>query len=145
MANIFSEVVKGFTWLGKEIVDAPAQIKRVLTIANDVKADAGTLLPEVVTVIDDVNAVAIAAVRDGGAALTDADTLGAAILTAAQKDGVDIASDAAVVTALEAFIRQVTTSSNWSDLIAANKKLVTDYDLLGAGAKAALEQLEVAA
>ena len=145
MANIFSEIVKGFTWLGKEIVDAPAQIKRVLTIANDVKADAGTLLPEVVTVIDDVNAVAIAAVRDGGAALTDADTLGAAILTAAQKDGVDIASDAAVVTALEAFIRQVTTSSNWSDLIAANKKLVTDYDLLGAGAKAALEQLEVAA
>jgi len=145
MANIFSEIVKGFTWLGKEIVDAPAQIKRVLTIADDVKADAGTLLPEVVTVIDDVDAVAVAAVKDGGAALSDADKLGVAILTAAQKDGIDIASDAAVVTALEAFIQQVTTSSNWSDLIAANKKLVTDYDTLGASAKAALEQLEAAA
>jgi len=142
MANIFSEMVKGFSWLGKEIVDAPAQIKRVLTIADDVKADAATLLPEVVTVIDDVDAVAVAAVKDGGAALSDADQLGVAILLAAQQDGVNIASDAAVVTALEAFIRQVTTSSNWSDLIAANKKLVADYDTLGASAKAALRQLE---
>jgi hypothetical protein len=145
MANIFSEVVKGFEWLGKEIADAPAQVKKVLTIANDVKADAATLLPEVVTVIDDVDAVAVAAVKDGGAALSDAESLGAAIVAAAQKDGVDIASDLAVVTAFEAFIKQVTTSSNWADLVAANKKLVTDYDALGASAKAALEQLEAAA
>jgi len=144
MANVFSEIAKGFVWLGKEIVDAPAQIGKVLTIADDVKADAQTLLPEVVTVIGDVDAVALAAVKDGGAALTDADALAAAIVSAAQKDGLDIASDEAVVTAFGAFIKQVTTSSNWSDLIAANKKLIADYDVLGASAKAALEQLEAA-
>jgi len=145
MANVFSEIVKGFVWLGKEIVNAPAQIKKVLTIAEDVKADAGTLLPEVLTVIDDVDAVALAAVKDGGAALTDADTLVAAIVLAAKSDGINIADDESVVSAFQAFIAQVTNSNNWSDLIAANKKLVADYDVLGASAKAALEQLEAAA
>jgi len=108
MADVFSEMAKGFVWLGKEMADAPARIKKVLTIAEDVKADAGTLLPEVLTVIDDVDAVALAAVKDGGAALSDADALVAAIVLAAKSDGVNIAEDESVVSAFQAFIAQVT-------------------------------------
>ena len=31
MANIFSDVVKGFEWLGKKIADVPGTISRVIT------------------------------------------------------------------------------------------------------------------
>jgi hypothetical protein len=50
---------------------------------------------------------------------------------------VDIAADEAVV-AVKGFVTNVSTRSEWTDVLAALSKLVADYDTFGAAAKAAL-------
>ena len=47
-----------------------------------------------------------------------------------------------VVAAFQAFIAEVTSKSTWSDVLAAQSKLITDYDTLGASAKTAVAKLE---
>jgi hypothetical protein len=46
VANIFSDVVKGFEWLGKKITGAAGEIGKVISITSNVEADAKTLPPE---------------------------------------------------------------------------------------------------
>jgi hypothetical protein len=140
--NIFSEVVKGLTWVGKELAIVPDWIKRVVTITNDVEKDAETLLPETVLIIEDVDALVVAAVKDSGSAITSAENLVAAITTAAKADALNISDDEAVLVAFKAFISEVTTSSNYVDVIAAEKKLVVDFDGFKGDAVAALQKLE---
>jgi len=81
-------------------------------------------------------------VKDGGAALTSAAKLTAAIVLAAENKALSIADDEAVVTAFEAFITEVTTKGNWSDILTAQQKLVIDWDTFGAAAEAALKKLD---
>jgi hypothetical protein len=140
--NIFSEVVKGLTWVGKELAIVPDWIKKVVTITNDVEKDAETLLPETVLIIEDVDALFVAAVKDSGSAITSAENLVAAITTAAKADALNIEDDEAVLVAFKAFISEVTTSSNYVDVIAAEKKLVVDFDGFKGDAIAALQKLE---
>lgn len=147
MANIFSDVVAGLKWVGKEILTPFKAITKILTVGDDVKADAKTLLPEVVTLIGDVDALAIAAVKDGGAALSSAEKLTAAIVQAvsdvkALNISGEIKDVPTVEQAFTAFIAEVTSKSTWSDVLAAQAKLVADYDTLAASAKAAVAKLE---
>ena len=147
MANIFSEVAKGFEWLGKEILTPFKAVNKVVVVSDDVKEDAETLLPEVTTLIEDVDALAIASVKDGGAAISSAETLTAAIVKAAtDAEAINIAGTLkdvpTVVAAFQAFIAEVTSKSTWSDVLAAQSKLITDYDTLGASAKTAVAKLE---
>ena len=142
--NIFSEVVKGLTWVGKELAIVPDWIKKVVTVTNDVEKDAETLLPETVLLIEDVDALVVAAVKDSGSAITSAESLVEAITTAAKDDAINIAEDEAVLVAFKAFISEVTTSSNYADVIAAEKKLVVDFDGFKGDAVAALQKLEAA-
>ncbi len=140
--NIFSDVVKGFEWLGKKIADVPGAIKRVVTIADDVEADAQTLLPEVVTVIGDVGVLTGAIVKDGGNAFTELRSLSEAVLAAYADKGVNFTEDVAVVTALKAFGEAVVAHGSWLDVISAGETTAKDFDKLGASAKAAVEKLE---
>jgi hypothetical protein len=140
--NIFSEVVKGLTWVGKELAIVPDWIKKVVTVTNDVEKDAEILLPETVLIIEDVDALVVAAVKDSGSAITSAENLVAAITTAAKADALNISDDEAVLVAFKAFISEVTTSSNYVDVIAAEKKLVVDFDGFKGDAVAALQELE---
>jgi hypothetical protein len=140
--NIFSEIAKGFIWIGKAIADATKWIPRIVTITEDVGQDAEQLIPQATTVLLDVDDLALAAVKDGGAALTSAAALTAAIVAAAESNALNIAEDEAVVTAFEAFIKEVATKSTWSDVITAQQKLVADWDTFGAAAEAALKKLE---
>jgi hypothetical protein len=140
--NIFSEVVKGLTWVGKELAIVPDWIKKVVTVTNDVEKDAEILLPETVLIIEDVDALVVAAVKDSGSAITSAENLVAAITTAAKADALNISDDEAVLVAFRAFISEVTTSSNYVDVIAAEKKLVVDFDGFKGDAVAALQKLE---
>jgi hypothetical protein len=140
--NIFSEVVKGLTWVGKELAIVPDWIKKVVTVTNDVEKDAEILLPETVLIIEDVDALVVAAVKDSGSAITSAENLVAAITTAAKADALNISDDEAVLVAFKAFISEVTTSSNYVDVIAAEKKLVVDFDGFKGDAVAALQKLE---
>ena len=145
--SIFSEVAKGFTWLGKEILTPFGAVKKAIVLSDDLKADAETLLPQVTVLVEDVDALAVAAVKDGGAAVSVAETLVAAIVkTATDADAINIAGALkdvpAVVAAFEAFIAEVTAKSTWSDVLTAQAKLITDYDTLGASAKTAVAKLQ---
>jgi len=142
VANIFSDAVKGFEWLGKKIVGATGAISRVVAVTKDVEADAGTLLPEVVTVIGDVDVLTGAIVKDGGTAFSALRTLSAAVLTAYAAKGLDFAEDAVVLTELKAFAAAVTAHGTWLAVIDAGEKTATDFDKLGASATAALKKLE---
>lgn len=140
--NIFSEIAKGFTWIGKALADVTKWVPRIVTIVDDVGEDAETLMPQATQVLTDVDNLALAAIKDGGAALTSAAALTAAIVTAAQANALNIADDEAVVTAFQAFITEVSTQSTWSDLLTAQQKLVTDWDSFGAAAETALKKLD---
>jgi hypothetical protein len=140
--NIFKDIVAGFKWIGKAIADVTKWIPRVILITEDVGEDAKTLLPQATTVLLDVDALALAAVKDGGEALTKAAALTTAIIAAAEDKGINIKEDEAVVSAFDAFISDVTTKSTWNDIITAQQKLVTDWDNFGAAAEAALKKLD---
>jgi hypothetical protein len=140
--NIFSDIVKGFKWIGKALNTAVVWVPKVVKITEDVSTDADQLMPQATQVLVDVDNLALAAVKDGGAALTKAAALTAAIVTAAQADGINIADDTNVISAFNAFIEEVTTASNWSEVLIAQQKLVTDWDAFGAASEAALKKLE---
>lgn len=140
--KLFSDIIKGLEWLGKEIATGLKWIPRVITITEDVGEDAATLLPQATNVLEDVDALALAAIKDGGACLASAETLTAAIVTAAKADALNIPNDEAVVAAFTAFITEVTTKSTWSDLLTAQQKLVTDWDKFGSASMAAIRKIE---
>jgi hypothetical protein len=142
MANFFVKIGKGFEWLGKELFTAAVWVPKIVTIERHVEADAATILPEIGTLIDDAGAVAVAAVKDGSADLATVESLIAAITVAGASKGLNIAQDATVVAAFEAFIKQITTSGNFADVITALKALVLSYEKLGTSVKAVLVQLE---
>jgi len=140
--NIFADIVKGFVWIGKALVGATKWVPRVLKITEDVGQDAEQLMPQATQVLVDVDELAVAAVKDGGACLTSATALTEAILAAVADKGLNWKEDEAVIAALEAFKSEITTKSTWSDVLAAQQKLVTDWDSFGAAAEAALKKLE---
>jgi hypothetical protein len=140
--NPFVEIAAGVEWVGKEIAHVAEWVPKVVTIVNDAEADAETLLPQAVKVFEDADRVALAAIKDSGAAIADAEALCAAIVLAAKADGLNIANDEAVIAAFRAFVSQVTSKSNYIDLLSAVKTLVTDYDTFGASAKAAIDKME---
>ena len=142
MANIFSDVVKGFEWLGKKIADVPGAISRVITITDDVEADAKTLLPEVVTVIGDVGVLTTAIVKDSGTAFTALRLLSVSVMAAYADKGVNFTEDVAVLTTLKSFGEAVMAHGTWLDVIEAGEKTATDFDKLGVSAQAALQKLE---
>jgi hypothetical protein len=141
VANIFSDVVTGFEWLGKKITGAAGEIGKVISITSDVEADAKTLLPEVVTVIGDVGLLTGAIVKDGGAAFTELRALSVAVMAAYAAKGMDFADDAAVLTALKSFGEAVTAHGAWLDVISSSETLAMDFDKLGSSASAALRKL----
>lgn len=139
--NIFSEVVKGLTWVGKELALVPDWIKKVVTVTDDVEQDAETLLPQTVTLIEDVEGLVTAAVQDSGSALTALDALVASVTTAAQADAINFADDKDVLVKFKAFASTI-VSGNYADVITAEKKLVVDFDAFKGNAAAALQKLE---
>jgi hypothetical protein len=142
VANIFSDVVKGFGWLGKKIVGVPSAVDRVIAVTKDVEADAGTLLPELVTVIGDVETLTTAIVKDGGTAFSALRRLSEVVLAAYAAKGLDFSEDALVLTEFKAFGTAAMAHGTWLDVIAAEEKTATDFDKLGASATAALKKLE---
>lgn len=142
MKNPFALIVSGLEWVGKEIAHVAEWVPKVVTLTNDVEADAQTLLPQVVNVFTAADGLVLAAVKDGGSAITAVETLIGAITTAAAAKGLNIAQDEAVATAFEAFVDEVKSSSNWADVIAQTKVLVTTWETFGAASKAAIAKLE---
>lgn len=139
--NVFGDIVKGLTWVGKELALVPDWIKKVVTVTDDVEQDAETLLPQTVTLIEDVEGLVTAAVKDSGGALTALDALVASVTTAAQADAINFADDEDVLVKFKAFAATI-VSGNYADVITAEKKLVVDFDAFKGNAAAALQKLE---
>lgn len=142
MNKFFQKIASGFTWLGKEIKGVASWVPKVVKIVDDAEADAQTLLPQAVTVFEDVDALALSAIKDGGAALLSADNLVTAIVAASKVDGLNIAADEAVGVAFSAFIAEVTNRNTWTEVLGSIRKLTTDWDEFGAAAKEAIAKLE---
>lgn len=140
--KFFAKIASGFVWIGKEIGNAVSWLPKVVRVSDDVKAEAGTLLPELAQVVEDVAALAKAAVADSASDMASAENLLAAIVAASKADALNISADAAVVSAFQAFIKTVTQTSNYADVLSAVKTLIVDYDRFGGSAKAALAALE---
>lgn len=140
--KFFGKIASGFVWIGKEIGHAVAWLPKVVKISEDVEKGAATLLPELAQVVEDVAALAKAAVADSASDIAAAEGLLAAIAAASEAKALNIAADIAVVSAFETFIKTVTTTSNYADVLNAVKTLVVDYDKFGGSAKAALQELE---
>lgn len=138
----FAVIVSALTWVGKEVDLVPKEIEKVVTVTKDVEADAATLCPQVVTLIDDVGNLVTSAVKDAGSAITVVDNLIGAIIAAAKADAINIADDEAVVAAFEAVVTEVTTKTNYVDVFDAIHKLTADYDVFAPAVRAAVAKLE---
>lgn len=135
-------IFKPFIWVGKELVHASVWFPKIFKIANEVEAAAPTAIADATLVLIDVSELATACVKDGHAGLVAAEQLVAAVLAAAADKGANIAEDTVVYEQFKNFIAVITTSTNYSDVLVAVKKLVTDYDALGAAIIPVLKQIE---
>lgn len=141
----WSVIAKPFVWIGKELVKASVWVPRVFVIAEEIEQDAPKIMANVTVVIEDVAVLSAATVKDGGIDLVAAEVLVAAIAAAAADKAINITEDLAVVTAFKNFVGVVSNTSNYGDVLTAVKKLVTDYEALGATVLPALEKIKAEA
>lgn len=147
MANVFGDVVAGLKWLGKEIITPFKAIDHIVTVSEDVKADAETLLPEITTLFADADALVVSSVKDGGAALGAVEKLTTAVIQAvSDAKAINITGEIKdvpeVSAAFTALVAEITSKSTWSDVLANLAKFIADYDALATSAKASLAKLE---
>ena len=142
MANFFRAIVKGLDWVGVHFVDIFTSLPKLIKAANNITTDASTLIPDLAIVLDDCDKIVAAGIEDSGAALTAIGVLVSSITTAASQSGLNIASDSNVVTAFEAFIKDVTTKSNFKDVLTAYAQLVIDFDNLKTTINTDIAQIE---
>jgi hypothetical protein len=142
MGNFFKAIVKGLDWVGVHFVDIFTTLPKLIKTANQVTADASTLIPDIAVVLNDCDKIVAAGIEDSGSALTAIGVLVTSITTAATSDGLNIASDGAVVAAFDAFISDVTSKSNFKDVLTAYAQLVVDFDKLKTTIHTDIEQIE---
>jgi hypothetical protein len=115
---------------------------KLVKVADDVDQDAKTVLPEVITVIDDVDKLVVAAVKDAGMSFQTLEDLINSIVLAAEQGGMNFASDADVMAKFQAFANTIKADGNFHDVMVGLRTLSADYGKLGSSVKAALAQLE---
>lgn len=139
--SIFDKIKNGLEWFGKEIGKGLAFLPKVIVLAQDVEGDAKQILPQVLVVITDAGALAIAVAKDSGVFLTAFAVLAAAITAAVASKALSITADEAVVAAFENFCAKF-KSQDVADVVTALDKLVTAVKALDAMGLAALQKLE---
>lgn len=137
-----TDVKIGLVWLGKEVKKVVEWVPKVVKLTDDIEQDAQTLFPQALLVFEDVEDLALAAVKDGGHVVSAAQVLGLAIAEAVEAKMLNIADDEAVVAAFKGFVQNAIQHGNWLDVLNALAKLTQDYDQFGATAKAAIAKLE---
>ena len=139
--QFFANVAKGFVWLGKEIGKGIGYIPKLITLTNDAEKSGAECLPKVLKVVNDAGALAQVTTADSAGLLTDLAALGKAVMTAASNEGVNLAADAAVVTAFQQLIADAKKQS-FADAVAAWHQIVEDVHDLDATVLADLKKLE---
>lgn len=139
--HIFTEIGKGFEWVGKEIGKLFCDLPKLLRLTEDAEQAATNVLPETIAVIEDAGALAAATVKDSGVFLASLAGLSAAIAKAYADKALNLSEDVAVVTAFENFCKAF-TSTNVADILSAWHKLATDTKMLDETVIATLKKLE---
>ena len=139
--NIFAKIAAGLAWFGKRIGQGIAFVPKVIKLTGDAEAAAKEILPQVLLVIQDAGALAIATAKDGGVFLTAFAALCASITVAIASKALNITADEAVVASFEAFCTKF-NSSDVQDIVTAWEKLVADVHALDAMGVTALKKME---
>jgi hypothetical protein len=133
MGNVFTEVVKGLEWVGEEVVKPFEDTKKIITIVEDVEADAATLLPDAIGVVDGAGELVLAAVKDGGVVVEDV----ASLVADARAGNIE-----ASIEAFRTLISDTTKASTFADVLGSVSKLTTAYDKFASDGKNALKKLK---
>jgi hypothetical protein len=142
MSNPFAFVGKALKWLGKEIGDAATWFPRIVKTVDDVETDIPEDFPLLITVLNDVEALGLASIKDGMGIFVSLEALITVIKNASAVDGLNVATDEQVVMQVKNFIAEVTSKASYSDVISAVGKLITDYDSMKAAVVGQLQTLE---
>lgn len=138
--NIFTKILHGLEWFGKEIGKGLAQLPKIIRLTEDAEQAAEHAIPLVTAVIVDAGELVTASAKDSGAFLKSFAALSAALSTAIAGRALNISADEAVAVAFENFVKTF-NAENVQDVIAALDKLATDTKALDATVLAALEQI----
>ena len=139
--QFFANIAKGFAWLGKEIGKGIGYIPKLITLTNDAEKSGAECLPKIIVVVNDAGKLAQLTSADTANMLTDLAALGAAVVTAATNEGVNLAADTAVVTAVNKLISDAKTQS-YADMVTAWHQLCADVHDLDATVLDDLKKLE---
>jgi hypothetical protein len=139
--SIFARIAAGLEWFGKEIGKGLAFLPKIIVLANDAEQSAKEIVPQVLKVIQDAGALAVAVAKDGGVFLTAFAALAAAITVAIASKALSVTADEAVVAAFENFVSKF-KSEDVADVITALDTLVSDVKTLDAMGLAALKKME---
>lgn len=141
MSNIFTKILNGLEWFGKEIGKGLAQLPKIIRLTEDAEQAAQEAIPQVVAVIQDAGELVTATAKDSGIFLKSLAALSASVSSAIAAKALNITADEAVATAFESFVKDF-NASNVQDVLAAWDKLATDTKALDATVLAALKKLE---
>lgn len=139
--DVLKKIEHGIEWVPLEIAKGIAELPKIITLTDDAKAIAADSLPEVLAVITDAENLATAVAKDSGVFLTDLAKVGAAVASAVAAGGLNIATDAAVVAAVEVLIADMKDESV-ADVIAALHQTATDVVKLKSTVVADIQKLE---
>lgn len=139
--SIWDKIKNGLGWFGKEIGKGIAFLPKLIVLADDAEAAAKTILAQVLLVVQDAGALAVALAKDSGVFLTAFAALAAAITAAVASKALSITADEAVVAAFENFCAKF-KSDDVADVVTALDKLVSDVKALDAMGIVALNKLE---
>lgn len=140
MKSIFSKLLRGVTWFGKEVGKAFADLPKIIRLTEDAEEAAQDAIPQVVAVIQDAGELVTASAKDSGVFLVKLAALASAIDAAIVGKALNISADESVVAAFEDFVKTF-NAQNVADVLTAWDKLAADTKTFDATMLAALEKI----
>jgi phage-related protein len=134
--NFFTKILHGIEDAGEWVVKAITNLPKLLT---DVHADADTVLPATITIVDDVEQIVVTGGKDAASFLALSKVIWPLILAAVAADFTNLELDAAVISQIQPL---VTDGKSFENIIPLFEKLFGDYETFATTVKAALQQLE---
>ncbi len=131
--NIFKDIVKGLEWVGTGIEKVVVGADKIITVVPELEADAHTLLPEAIAIIDAAGNLALASVKDGGTVVFDFQ-----VILADAKNG----NISAALNATANLFSDATSVATFADVLSSFSNLVVAVDTFGTDGAAALKKLE---
>ncbi len=141
IGTIFKDIAKPFVWIGKEIINLPKALNKLITLSGDAKNIASDAANEVITVATDVGALVAAVQKDDGASLLAIEAFIAATTKAIADKGINVTEDATVISAAEQFFASI-NGTNYVDVLAAIAKIIADGKSMTATVIADFKKLE---